>query len=189
MRITAVRPLLLAVSLGLLGSAILSAGGARSAVPGHPDDKTIVHVLNRIGFGPTPEDVERIRQSGLARYIDQQLQPQRTADAGMTARLATFTTLQKSTAELAQDYFLPALMERRRAAKAQGETAMEAPDAAAAAARVPRTPEARAAMMQSREVLSELAQQKILRAAYSERQLEEVMVDFWFTSTSSLAKA
>ena len=178
MRITAVRPLLLAVSLGILGSAILSAGGTRSAVPGHPDDKTIVHVLNRIGFGPTPEDVERIRQAGLARYIDQQLQPEKIADAGMTARVAAFTTLQKSTAELAQNYFLPALMERRRAARAQGATAMEAPDEAAK--RVPRTPEARAAMMQEREVLSELAQQKILRAAYSERQLEEVMVDFWF---------
>ena len=35
-------------------------------------------------------------------------------------------------------------------------------------------------MMQEREVLSELAEQKVLRAAYSERQLEEVMVDFWF---------
>ena len=32
----------------------------------------------------------------------------------------------------------------------------------------------------SREVLDELTQQKILRAAYSERQLEEVMIDFWF---------
>ena len=29
-------------------------------------------------------------------------------------------------------------------------------------------------------VLAELTQQKLLRAVYSERQLEEVMVDFWF---------
>ena len=35
-------------------------------------------------------------------------------------------------------------------------------------------------MVQEREVLSDLAEQKVLRAAYSERQLEEVMVDFWF---------
>jgi uncharacterized protein (DUF1800 family) len=178
MRKTAVRPLLLAVSLGVLASAALSAGSARSAVPDHPDDKTVVHVLNRIGFGPTPGDLERIHQSGLARYIDQQLHPEDIVDAGMTARLASFTTLQKSTAELAQNYFLPAMMERRRAAKGQGEPVMEAPDTAAK--RAPRTPEERATMMQEREVLSELTQQKILRAAYSERQLEEVMVDFWF---------
>ena len=31
-----------------------------------------------------------------------------------------------------------------------------------------------------RQALAELMQAKILRAAYSERQLEEVMVDFWF---------
>jgi uncharacterized protein (DUF1800 family) len=31
-----------------------------------------------------------------------------------------------------------------------------------------------------RSVLAELAQQKVLRATYSERQLEEVLVDFWF---------
>ena len=31
-----------------------------------------------------------------------------------------------------------------------------------------------------RTVIGELSQQKILRAAYSERQLEEVLVDFWF---------
>ena len=178
MRIPAVRPLLIAVSLGLLGSAALSAGGPRSAVPARPDDKTIVHVLNRIGFGPAPEDVERIRQSGLARYIDLQLQPEQIADAGMTARLSGFTTLQKSTAELAQEYFLPALMERRRAMKAKAEPTMDTPDADAR--RALRTPEMRVAMTGQREVLSELSQQKILRAAYSERQLEEVMVDFWF---------
>jgi uncharacterized protein (DUF1800 family) len=32
----------------------------------------------------------------------------------------------------------------------------------------------------SRDVLNELTEQKILRAAYSERQLNEVMTDFWF---------
>jgi hypothetical protein len=160
MRTTAVRPLLLALSVALLGSAVLSASGTRSAVPAVPDDKTIVHVLNRIGFGPTVEDVERIRQSGLAGYIDRQLQPDKISDAGMTARLSGFTTLQKSSAELAQTYFLPAMMERRRRARAQESGVMEAPPAEVK--RAVRKPEERAAMMQQREVLSELSQQKIL---------------------------
>jgi uncharacterized protein (DUF1800 family) len=43
-----------------------------------------------------------------------------------------------------------------------------------------RTPEQIAAARKSRQVLVELSEQKILRAAFSERQLEEVMVDFWF---------
>jgi uncharacterized protein (DUF1800 family) len=36
------------------------------------------------------------------------------------------------------------------------------------------------AVRMERQALAELMQAKILRAAYSERQLEEVMVDFWF---------
>ena len=43
-----------------------------------------------------------------------------------------------------------------------------------------RTPEQQDAARAERAVLAELVQQKVLRAAYSERQLEEVLVDFWF---------
>ena len=42
------------------------------------------------------------------------------------------------------------------------------------------TPEQTEAVRMERLALAELMQAKILRAAYSERQLEEVMVDFWF---------
>ena len=42
------------------------------------------------------------------------------------------------------------------------------------------TPEQLEAVRMERQALAELMQAKILRAAYSERQLEEVMVDFWF---------
>ena len=42
------------------------------------------------------------------------------------------------------------------------------------------TPEQMETVRKEREALAELMQAKILRAAYSERQLEEVMVDFWF---------
>ena len=49
-----------------------------------------------------------------------------------------------------------------------------------AARREMMTPEQAEAVRMERQVLTELMQAKILRAAYSERQLEEVMVDFWF---------
>ena len=42
------------------------------------------------------------------------------------------------------------------------------------------TPEQAEAVRVERQALTELMQAKLLRAAYSERQLEEVMVDFWF---------
>ena len=141
----------------------------RQTVPSSPDDKTIVHVLNRIGFGPAPGDVERVRRIGLAAYIDQQLQPARLADANLTSRLASFSTLRLTTRELAERYYLPALMERQQR---QQQGATDPP-----ADHPPQTVEAGRA---ERLAFAELAQQKILRAVYSERQLEEVMVDFWF---------
>jgi len=137
--------------------------------------------LNRIGYGARPGDVERVRQVGLAAYIDQQLHPERLADAGMTARLAGFQTLNKSSQQLADEYFVPALQVRQQVKRDAGNEAAMTPKPDAPADGKPvRTPEQMEAARRSREVLAELTEQKILRAAYSERQLDEVMTDFWF---------
>ena len=182
-------------AVALLAAVALTAGSPGSAVPSKPDDKTILHVLNRIGYGARPGDVERVRQMGLAAYIEQQLHPERIADQAMTARLAGFPTLTMSTRQLADDYFIPALEVRqqvRQAAGGQGtgnDPAMQRPDPAMPRPEAPppgndgrpvRTPEQLELARKSRQVLDELTQQKILRAAFSERQLEEVMTDFWF---------
>ena len=178
---------------------VLTAGGRhaaerQSAVLGEPrpfdklrvvpsgvedDDRVIIHVLNRIGFGPAPGDVARVREIGLEKYIERQLHPGRLPDEALSRRLAAFSTLRRSTRELADEYFIPAQMERRE----QQRLRATQDDAIARASSDP-APEARLAQSEAirgaRLVLAELAQQKVLRAAYSERQLEEVMVDFWF---------
>ena len=78
------------------------------ALPTRPDDATIAHVLNRIGFGPRPGDVARVNQMGLARSdIDQQLHPDRISDDAIESRLAEYTTLSMSSRELAEKIFLP----------------------------------------------------------------------------------
>jgi len=171
---------------GLLGTAEPS----KSAVPSNPDTRTIVHALNRLGFGPAPGDVERVRSLGLQAYIDQQLRPERIEDAAMAQRLATFDTLSKSTRDMAENYFLPAQMARREQQRQQAaqpttkppdpSMTETAPSDAAAAKRAAMTPEQMAAVRMEREALGELMQAKVLRAAYSDRQLQEVMVDFWF---------
>jgi uncharacterized protein (DUF1800 family) len=140
------------------------------------DARRIVHVLNRIGFGPAPGDVEKVHRIGIATYIEQQLRPERIPDAAMTARLAGLATLTMTARELAEAYYIPARMERRRAQQqAARERSMDPVDK-----RAMRSPEQIEAMQGERRGMSELAEQKILRAAYSERQLDEVMVDFWF---------
>jgi uncharacterized protein (DUF1800 family) len=172
-----------AVALTLAGLAITGASAEQraSGVPRNPDDRTIVHVLNRVAFGPAPGDVERVRRMGLQRYLDEQLRPETLTDTGMAARLAGLTTITKSTRELSEEYFQPALrlrQQQQRQAAAQ-DPAMR-PGDPPTNPREMRSPEQMEAMRAERAVLAELSQQKILRAAYSERQLEEVMVDFWF---------
>jgi uncharacterized protein (DUF1800 family) len=158
-----------AVGLALLTSAAATHFTAASFPT---DDKAIVHVLNRVGFGPRPGDVAAVREIGLQRYIEQQLQPERIADGAVGARLAGLTTIGMSSREIAEKFEIPQLQmrqERQRAARAGNPNEPVQP---------PRpTPE-----MQQRanQVVMELSEQKLLRAIYSDRQLQEVLTDFWF---------
>jgi uncharacterized protein (DUF1800 family) len=161
-----------------------------SAVPAKPDTRTITHVLNRIGFGPRPGDVERVQEMGLAKYIDQQLHAERIPNAALDERLASFTTLAMSNEDLMQKYFAPADMQRQAQQRQQNlqaqQQARTAPPDAATAGTPPApprpapTPEQRQIQQNQQNVMNELMNAKILRAAGSERQLEEVLVDFWF---------
>jgi uncharacterized protein (DUF1800 family) len=138
------------------------AGSASSRIPN--DERTITHVLNRIGFGPRPGDVDRVAKMGLERYIDEQLRPDRVPDPAMTARLADLTTIGMSSRQLADQFERPAIEARRE--KKAGDA--------------PPTPEEKAMQQKANRVVVELSEQKLLRAIYSERQLQEVLTDFWF---------
>jgi uncharacterized protein (DUF1800 family) len=67
-------------------------------------DEAIQHALNRLAYGPRPGDVERIRQMGLAKWIDQQLNPRSIDDGAMEARLNLYPTLTMPTAQLMAEY-------------------------------------------------------------------------------------
>jgi uncharacterized protein (DUF1800 family) len=131
------------------------------------DDAAIVHVLNRIGFGPRPGDVEKVRAIGVERYIDQQLHPERIPDGAMNARLSALTTIGMSSREIAARFEEPALEAKREKKKDSKDDPNQSKTPA---------PEQRAA----NRVMIELSGQKLLRAVYSERPLQEVLTDFWF---------
>ena len=126
-------------------------------------DQAITHLIDRVTFGARPGDVEHVRAIGVERYLDEQLHPDRLDDSGLTARLAAFETLRMSSSRIAQEFEMPLQQARRAAAEAGGD------------GKPPQEQQRRAAA-----VVQELQQQKILRAAYSARQLQEVLVDFWF---------
>ena len=90
---------LLSLALAVLAS---PAGLATSSGPA--DSAAIAHVLNRVAFGPTPADIEHVRQIGISRYVEEQLHPDRLADAGMDARLAGLPTIRMTSREIAEQY-------------------------------------------------------------------------------------
>ena len=154
-----------------------------AAASGPTDDKTIAHVLDRLGYGPRQGDIDKVREMGVMAYIDQQLHPEKINDSALQAHLAPLTTIDLSTKEIARDYYMPAQVQKRQQKKADGQAdPAAAPNAVGAKGNAAgaRPPEVTEAMMKQREVVVELDAQKILRAAYSERQLEQVLTDFWF---------
>jgi len=207
-------------------------------------DEAILHALNRLAYGPRPGEVEQVRRMGLAKWIEQQLNPNAIEDRAVEARLEQFPTLRMSTATVLVEYPRPkqqekltavkdARMEQRRSdtegapiAKdisdksgqvesgqpAHGQSAPEDdagnmkddPNVAS-----PMKREVQPAMnaatrgagkrdllgggdpntvpraiaddsKRPQRVVEELAMAKVLRAIYSERQLQQVMDDFWF---------
>jgi len=162
----------------LLTAALVAAslGLAHGATRSDDGDAAIAHVLNRAGFGARPEDVARVRRIGVARYVEEQLHPDRIDDRAVTSRLAGFQTLELNSRKLAEQYEQP-LLEARRDQKqtAGGAGSAAAPDAGA------RSQKQMAAEREAANLpLAELSQQKVLRAVYSDRQLQEVLTDFWF---------
>ena len=194
-------------------------------------DQRILHVLNRLGFGARPGDLERVKAMGLENYIAQQLSPDKINDSASEAKLQNLETLRMTTAELYEKYpqpgqllrqlgrrdALPADLAAARdnrtkgganaapanapktgdAMSAPGE--MQGPDMAKANEPAKTTtpandpnpqnnPEYRRQVMAyykennlrpAQFLTGELQMSRILRAVYSERQLQEVMVDFW----------
>src|ERR1035437_10970113 len=64
------------------------------------EDEAILQALNRLGFGPRPGDLERVKEMGLRKWIDQQLHPESINDAALEARVDRFSTLKMSTSKL-----------------------------------------------------------------------------------------
>jgi len=145
--------------------ALLCAVALAAPLPAHAaasdGDAQIIHVLNRLAFGPTAADVAHVRAIGIDRYIDEQLHPQTLAEpAELSQRLAGLDTLKLNPVELFKEYgpILPIM---------NGGVKL--------------TPEEQKARRQRARIIVQQAQDaRIWRALYSPRQLQEVMVDFWF---------
>ena len=169
------------------------------------DDQKIRHVLNRLGFGARPGDVERIKATGLQKYIDQQLNPVAIDDKLAESKVKNLDIFALSTAELFAKYPNPGALLRQLEGK-KNKKAVAKNAAKNAANGEITTPVASqnqpdpadmtdADKKERREKIAELYREydlkpaaqivpqivanRVLRAVYSVKQLQEAMVDFW----------
>ncbi|MGH8056972.1 MAG: DUF1800 family protein, partial [Candidatus Entotheonellia bacterium] len=71
----------------------------RGDAAGLTQEQQIIHLLNRMGYGPRPGDIERVKRIGIDRYIQQQLSPEHLDDSATEARLAGLDSLRMPIAE------------------------------------------------------------------------------------------
>ena len=177
---------ILPVDQGARGLAVerrysLALGQQRSA-SAPSQEQLAIHTLNRLSFGPRPGDIERVKSMGLDAYIEEQLHPERIADPVVDAKLASFKTLRMSIPDLLEKTgpVVPEAARRRATIFERAELAERAgvvpPLFGATAAD---STEARRLMLRDRPADYEVHTARILRALSSERQLFELMVDFW----------
>jgi len=77
------------------------------------EDEAILQAFNRLGFGPRPGDLERVKEMGLQKWIDRQLHPDSIDDSALDARLQRFPTLKMSSAKLLDEFPEPQVAARR----------------------------------------------------------------------------
>ena len=176
------------------------------------EEQRIVHVLNRLGFGARPGDVERVKAMGVENYINQQLNPEKISDTVAENKIKDLQVLNMSTAELYEKFPQPGQLVRQLQArgalpsdvaearenrvKGGANAAPGEMPANQAKGNQPAQPAGNPldnekyraviqqyyrenGLQQPQRIIAELQASRILRAVYSEKQLQEVMVDFW----------
>ncbi|MER3477909.1 MAG: DUF1800 domain-containing protein, partial [Leptolyngbya sp. ERB_1_2] len=139
----------------LIGLFVLGLGGMNPS-DAAPVDPKVIHVLDRLSFGARPGDIETVQKLGVEGYIQQQLHPESIPEPQALAdRLSQLEMLNLTPLQLFEQINLPR---------------SPAP-----------TPEQRRAYRQKMAHVLEQAQQaRLLQSTKNPRQLQEVMVDFWY---------
>jgi uncharacterized protein (DUF1800 family) len=151
----------------------------------------IEHLLSRATFGARPQDRARLQQARVAVFLEEQLHPDAIDDSALDGRLAAFDVLRKGPDTLVQNLVAQRKMrqgEKKRDEMIKGappppDDAMAAPGSPPSPAKAPkdlRKQLGKAGSGPGFDYVAQLSQAKLLRAVFSERQLQEVMADFWF---------
>lgn len=193
-------------------SIFANAGATDKKTKALTEEQKILHVLNRLGFGARPGDVEKVKEIGINKYIEQQLNPSLITDTIADAKVKNLGVLQMSNEELFAKYPNPAavlqvvaqnnsldkseIAQVKNKNKKVNDEAAKADGAMMSADKKNDEQQLSQAERQKyqqqvtelyqkyklgrpAQIMQQLNASRILRAVYSERQLNEVMVDFW----------
>ena len=138
---------------------------AQAPGPGLTARDSAFHALNRLAYGARPREADSVAKVGVMRWIEQQLDADHISDSRLAQREHEFKILHYDRGDLAER-FRTAQLERQRL-----QREMKAGDTTNLDTVGP--------MREFRDLGGQLQQLAIVRAAVSERQLREVMVDFW----------
>ena len=130
-----------------------------------------LHVLDRFAFGPAPGELERVTRLGAGAWVAEQLQPERLAlPTWLADQLSTLRTPTLGQRELMQAY-----RDEQKASREAKQAETASPDGDKA-----KTEAAGERRRQLAQVAYESGEERLLQALNSPRQLQEVLVDFWF---------
>lgn len=177
------------------GSLIAGNPNTRSVSKPLTEDQKAAHVLNRLGFGARPGDIERVKAMGVQKFIEQQLNALSIDDSLAESKVKNLEIFGMTTAEVFAKYPNPGALLRqleggRRAQTNNQDSKTGAmPDAAAEQKMTADEQRERRQKLQAlykeydlrpaAQMLPQIVGNRVMRAVYSERQLQEVMVDFW----------
>lgn len=163
--------------------AVTSSGVGAQAAPIAADVESAktLHLLRRATWGVRPGDLDAVQTEGRDAWLERQLHPERIPDEGLQPRLASFDALGLDMPELAALFQPPNQLLRQLSAIRLDSAGMAGrPDSTLRMQDL--SPDLRR-QIQARSpqaLMNQLVSAKLVRSVHSERQLEEVMTDFWF---------
>jgi uncharacterized protein (DUF1800 family) len=152
---------------------------ATAAVPSQEllPDEQVQQVLNRLTFGARPGDAEKVRAMGVDKWIDLQLHPEHIDNSAADMLMAKYPVFAMKTPDIIHDYNVVQQLQRQVKKADAGDTTMDKKDMRRDA--LAKNPQIAAIARESQQFVGQIQSAKLGRAVTSERQLDEVMVDFW----------
>ncbi|MDH3733912.1 MAG: DUF1800 domain-containing protein [Gemmatimonadota bacterium] len=141
---------------------------------GTTDTLAARHLLSRGTFGVTGDDLEHVLDIGIDAWLREQLEPEGFDDEEMAARLARYPAAGMEQDELYERFPPPQVLQRQLRRMGGDRDSVGFDQEAIQTLRL------ELGVQPPGRILFDLAGAKLQRAVYSERQLEEVMTDFWF---------